>query len=257
MALFSGMTMTAKVATGQTVAAHRFIKIVGEDTGIPVVQHSGANERAEGIALEAGTAGADILYVPPSSFASVEASAAIDASSGAVDLASAANGKAAEATVGQKIVGRAYTSATQSGELVRARVMDGGVFTAESGERTFGGKLEDCDDNTTVRSHLFTAAKACTVLAAYVAFHAIPASALGTVLGTLKFWDKSGNAEHDMMDAALDLEGLTNKEGAALTLNTAVDLEAGDTVYFEAVSNNADMTGGTGGSWGVVIQETE
>jgi hypothetical protein len=100
---------------------------------------------------------------------------------------------------------------------------------------------------------VFTATSNCVVTKAEIAFYAVPASTLGTVLGNLKAYDASGDAEHNLLETPdFDMEGMTAKEGSAFTLQTTnpeyLELDAGDTVYLESVSNNADMTGGTDGA---------
>lgn len=259
MPLFQGSTMNAEVNTGVTIYANRFIKFVGVSSngGIPLCDLCGANEQPDGVAITKGTAGNLIDFVPVGSWATVEASEAIDASSGPVNLTTAALGKAQVSAPGEKIAGKAFTSASGSGYLVRALIMGGYILSEELGYRTIGGALGTITANTTTRFNLMVAAKNFQVVSFWVAWHAIPASVLGAVTGILKFYDASANAEVDMMDAAKNLETITAKEGSEVTLNDHDELDDGDTLYFEAVSDNADMTGGTGGSWGAVILELE
>lgn len=113
--------------------------------------------------------------------------------------------------------------------------------------------LDDLVANSTTRTMVFTATRSVTITAAELAFYAEAASTLGTVLGNLKTWDASADAEHNLLETAdFDMEGMTAKEGSALTLQTTnpeyLGLDVGDTVYWESVSNNADMTGGTDGA---------
>ncbi|MEE9456368.1 MAG: hypothetical protein V3W11_04360 [bacterium] len=113
--------------------------------------------------------------------------------------------------------------------------------------------LDDLVANSTTRTMVFTATRSVTITAAEMAFYAEAASTLGTVLGNLKAWDASADAEHNLLETAdFDMEGMTAKEGSALTLQTTnpeyLELDVGDTVYWESVSNNADMTGGTDGA---------
>lgn len=92
--------------------------------------------------------------------------------------------------------------------------------------------------------------EAVTITAMEIGFVVVPASALGTV--TLEVYNRDGGAASDnLLNAATyDLEGLTNMVAAPLTLTaTGADLilAATDFVYCTITSNNADMTGGTGG----------
>lgn len=113
--------------------------------------------------------------------------------------------------------------------------------------------LDDLVASSTTRTMVFTATSDCLLTKAEIAFYAIPASSSGTVLGNLKAYDASGNAEHALLETAdFNMETMTAKEGSALTLQATnpeyLELDAGDTVYWESVSNNGDMTGGTDGA---------
>lgn len=143
--------------------------------------------------------------------------------------------------------------------IIGATTPAAGVFTDITGTggniaaKAATSKLDDLVANTTTRTTIFVAPSNLIITKAQIGFYAIPASAIGTVLGNLKTWDASGDVERDLLETAdLDMEGFTAKEGTALTLQTTnpeyLQLDAGDTVYWESVSNNADMTGGTDGA---------
>lgn len=125
--------------------------------------------------------------------------------------------------------------------------------SAQLAAKVDSSALDDLVANSTTRTMVFVATRSVTIGAAEIAFYAVPASTLGTVLGNLKAYDASGDAEHNLLETAdFDMEGMTAKEGSALTLQTTnpeyLELDVGDTVYWESVSNNADMTDGTDGA---------
>lgn len=105
--------------------------------------------------------------------------------------------------------------------------------------------------NATVTFGELAAQRAITIKGISVTFHTKPTSALGTVTLAVTNYDLSATADDNLLNAATyDLEGLTNKTTVDLTLTaTTADLSLsdGDFIYCQIVSNNADMTGGTGG----------
>lgn len=105
--------------------------------------------------------------------------------------------------------------------------------------------------NATTYTGVFVAHRAMTITKASVAFVAVPASTLGTATLALTNYDLSATTDDNLLSTAtIDLEGLTNKTASDLTLTaTSADLVLadGDYVYATIISNNADMTGGTGG----------
>jgi hypothetical protein len=134
-----------------------------------------------------------------------------------------------------------------------AGAIDNTEVAADVIAKTATSNLDDLVASSTTRTMVFVATSNCVVTKAEIAFYTIPGSASGTVLGNLKAYDASGNAEHVLQETAdLNLEGLTAKEGTAITLQTTnpeyLELDVGDTVYYESVSNNGDMTGGTDGA---------
>ena len=90
-----------------------------------------------------------------------------------------------------------------------------------------------------------------TLSAASVAFYALPASSAGTVLLSLYAHDASGSDTDNLLGAAtVDIETGTAQVEKELTLTSTsgdLDLADGDYVYAKVVSDNSDMTGGTGG----------
>ena len=121
--------------------------------------------------------------------------------------------------------------------------------------------LKDCVANTTTRTSILAVGPdgaGAMVVGATVMFYTKPSSDAGTVEGILKRWDAASDQEVTLMDNAIDLESLTDKESADLTLTATASklvLGAGDSVYFEVTSNNSDMTGGTDGVLTLVIMK--
>jgi len=105
--------------------------------------------------------------------------------------------------------------------------------------------------NATAYTGVFVAHRAMTITKASVAFVAKPASTGGGVTLALSNYDLSATTSDNLLSTAtIDLEGLTNLTASDLTLtSTAADkvLADGDFVYVTIISDNADMTGGTGG----------
>ncbi len=105
--------------------------------------------------------------------------------------------------------------------------------------------------NTTTYTGVFIAHRAMTITKASIAYVAKPASSAGTVTFALTNYDLSATTDDNLLSTAtIDLEGLTNKTTTDLTLTeTGADLVLadGDYLYATIVSNNADMTGATGG----------
>lgn len=102
----------------------------------------------------------------------------------------------------------------------------------------------------------------CKLVAAWVAAEDAPASALGTVLLNLFNYDVSATADDALLETAdYDLEGLTDKNGAELTLQTTnaerLIISAGDFIYAKVVSNNADMTDGEGVTITLVLEPSK
>lgn len=108
-----------------------------------------------------------------------------------------------------------------------------------------------CVANTTTTTGVFVAHRAMTITKASIAFVAKPTSAGGTVTFALTNYDLSATADDNLQSAAtIDLEALVDKTTTDLTLTAvAADLVLadGDFIYASVVSNNADITGGTGG----------
>lgn len=105
--------------------------------------------------------------------------------------------------------------------------------------------------NATVVTGVFAVQRAMTVTKASICYVAKPASAGGAVTLALTNYDASAAAEDNLLSTAtVDLEGLTNFTVSDLTLTaTAADLvlSGGDYIYASIVSDNADMTGASGG----------
>jgi hypothetical protein len=105
--------------------------------------------------------------------------------------------------------------------------------------------------NTTSQTGVFVAQRGMTITKASIAYVGKPASAAGTVTLALANYDLSATTSDNLLSAAtVDLEGLTNFTASDLTLTaTAADLVLadGDYIYATIVSNNVDMSGGTGG----------
>ena len=91
-----------------------------------------------------------------------------------------------------------------------------------------------------------------------VTFIAPPVSTLGTVVIAVENYDADGAADDNMLDAATeDIEAAVANTPLALTLTeTAADLllETGDYLKCTVTSDNADMTGATGGTITAVLQ---
>ena len=116
--------------------------------------------------------------------------------------------------------------------------------------------LEDCQANSTVRTMVLAVGSEATVDSIHVCFHTPPSSDAGTVTLDVKRWKAEADQEVSLLSAAFDLETLTAKESAELTLTeTEADLQLaeGDSIYVEVTSDNADMTGGTDGCITIVL----
>jgi hypothetical protein len=146
-----------------------------------------------------------------------------------------------------------FTTVTCDDYVGAAAKVGSAEVSAQVKAKAATSNLDDLVAGTTTRTMVFVATRSVTISAAEISCYAIPASTLGTVLGNLKAYDASGDAEHNLLETAdFDMETMTAKEGSALTLSTThaeyLELDAGDTVYWESVSNNGDMTGGTDGA---------
>ena|GEM_PF-2363360 len=164
-----------------------------------------------------------------------------------------ASGKAVESTTPGHICCFRFLESGVTGNVVEAEFGFFGVVGEVTGaKQVMTIQLKDCVANATTRSAIMAVTQNIKILAARIGFYAKPASTLGTVLGNLKYWDASGDAELNMQAAAdQDLEACVDKEPSAITLSaTAANVQPddGDFIYYEAVSNNGDMTGGTDGS---------
>ena len=99
-----------------------------------------------------------------------------------------------------------------------------------------------------------------TVTGARIAFGAVPASVGGTVLATLRHRAGVGGAV-DASGTSIDLETLCTAANTAYALTMAAvasrRLVAGEVLYIDIVSNNGDMTAGTGGVITVELEPTE
>ena len=258
-----GLEVNGEVNASATVHPNRFVKVVGEspDGGIPLVEECGAGEKAHYISVSSGTEGKVVGLIGPGNYASVETAAAVDAASGPVPLAAAAEGKGTPAAAGVIINAYAYESAGDAGYLVRTWMTDGeevyGGFEAAARVILVGGRLKDAVADSAVTTYAWTAPDKCTLKALYAGFADIPASSGGGVVLDAKRWDKSASAEVDLLASTLDCEGLTNKEGAPCTLHgTAANLifDEGDVLYVTVTSDNADMTDGTDPFWGAKFE---
>jgi len=146
-----------------------------------------------------------------------------------------------------------FTTLTSTDYVGGAGKVGSAEVSAQVAAKAASSALDDLVANSTTRTMVFVATRSVTITAAELAFYAIPASTLGTVLGNLKAYDASATAEHNLLETAdFDMEGMTAKEGSALTLQTTnpeyLQLDVGDAVYWESVSDNADMTDGTDGA---------
>lgn len=105
--------------------------------------------------------------------------------------------------------------------------------------------------NSTVYTGVLAVQRDVNVSKASVAFKSAPVSSNGTVTLALSNYDASASAADNLLSTAtVSLESLSDNTPSDLTLtSTSGDLQLsdGDYVYVTAVSNNSDMTGGTGG----------
>lgn len=151
----------------------------------------------------------------------------------------------------------AFTS-LESGSGLHAHSISSSLlkdYNVTQTDMTSGAKLKTWETsfnttaNTTANSGIARVQGTVTIQSAYATFVAVPASSGGTVLGYL--WKRKADGTFLKLGSAasVNLEGLSNHTPTAIDLNTSYSvLGAGDFIYATCVSNNADMTGGTGGN---------
>lgn len=118
MTFQSARALTYPVALASVIRQRRFVVIA--DNG--QVEEANDGEDAVGVALEASTA-TDSQPIPVAALdgaiLEIEAGAAIDVSSAAVNVASDADGRAITAATADAILGVALDSATAAGQIIR------------------------------------------------------------------------------------------------------------------------------------------
>jgi len=109
--------------------------------------------------------------------------------------------------------------------------------------------------NTTTYYGLMAVERAIRIKKIEVAFYVLPASAAGTVLANVYNWDVSAGADDALQETAdfdLEVANMTAKVAKEIPVQTTTlanvnDIVAGDFIYLKVVSNNNDMTDGSGG----------
>jgi hypothetical protein len=97
--------------------------------------------------------------------------------------------------------------------------------------------------NTTTRQMCGAAPTRAAIVKVVACAYTVPVDSDGTILATLKKWDKSAAADVTL-SSALDLEALTAKEGTSFTISSTLTddqrtLDTGDTLRVEIVNNSA------------------
>ena len=114
--------------------------------------------------------------------------------------------------------------------------------------------------NTTNVFGVFASDGVWTITAMSAVMHAIPVSSAGTATLAIANYDLSTTTDDNLLSTAtVDAEGWTNATVVDLTPTaTGADLVLadGDFVHATLVSNNVDLTGGTGGVLTVWLQKT-